>query len=116
MKILTVQEERIKLQIWDTAGQERFRNITPVYFRNSNGIVLVFDVSNIDSFENVTYWLACLENHGTSQKPKALVGNKIDLTKRKVSRKRAEALAVKHNIPYYETSALNNVGIDEVFE
>eukprot|EP01057_Protomagalhaensia_wolfi_P006254 Protomagalhaensia_wolfi_Nauph_80__6253@NODE_950_length_1857_cov_22_175468_g717_i0_p1_GENE_NODE_950_length_1857_cov_22_175468_g717_i0NODE_950_length_1857_cov_22_175468_g717_i0_p1_ORF_typecomplete_len440_score46_40Ras/PF00071_22/1_1e59Roc/PF08477_13/1_8e27Arf/PF00025_21/1_2e18FeoB_N/PF02421_18/4_6e08Gtr1_RagA/PF04670_12/6_7e08GTP_EFTU/PF00009_27/1_7e05ATP_bind_1/PF03029_17/0_00012SRPRB/PF09439_10/0_00038RsgA_GTPase/PF03193_16/80RsgA_GTPase/PF03193_16/0_083MMR_HSR1/PF01926_23/0_15MMR_HSR1/PF01926_2 len=115
-KLIQLGDETVRLQIWDTAGQERFRNITPVYFRSAMGVVLVFDVTSVKSFENVSYWLESLSKHASHEMSKVIVGNKVDLADRQVSRRRGEALAAKHGLHYLETSALMNSGVAEVFE
>jgi len=114
-KMIDCDGEKVKLQVWDTAGQEKFRTITPVYFRSAMGVALVFDVTKIDTFNNVTYWLKVLSQTADDSILKVLVGNKIDLTPRKVSTKSAMALANKHQIRYFETSAKENFNVDEVF-
>ena len=79
VKNMEVDGDQIKLQVWDTAGQERFRNIAPVYFRGADGLMLVFDVCNETSFENVRNWLTDIERHVEKQTVvKMLVGNKAD--------------------------------------
>ena len=79
VKSMEVDGDQIKLQVWDTAGQERFRNIAPVYFRGADGLMLVFDVCNETSFENVRNWLTDIERHVEKQTVvKMLVGNKAD--------------------------------------
>eukprot|EP01054_Gregarina_sp_Poly1_P011282 Gregarina_sp_Poly_1__11281@NODE_937_length_5654_cov_79_487918_g663_i0_p3_GENE_NODE_937_length_5654_cov_79_487918_g663_i0NODE_937_length_5654_cov_79_487918_g663_i0_p3_ORF_typecomplete_len311_score53_62Ras/PF00071_22/7_7e29Arf/PF00025_21/1_7e06Roc/PF08477_13/8_8e05FeoB_N/PF02421_18/0_0014RsgA_GTPase/PF03193_16/0_0037GTP_EFTU/PF00009_27/0_19_NODE_937_length_5654_cov_79_487918_g663_i01281060 len=80
------------------------------------GVVLVFDVTSPESFENVSYWLESLANHASEDICKIIVGNKVDLANRQVSRKRAEALASHHGLRYFETSALTNSGVREIFE
>lgn len=66
-KVLDISGKRIKLQVWDTAGQERFRNITVSYFRGAHGIVLVYDVSDRKTFENVVYWAETIKQVGREQ-------------------------------------------------
>lgn len=116
-KIVKIGHETVRLQIWDTAGQERFRNITPVYFRSAMGVILVFDVTSQQSFENVSFWLESLALHAGNDISKIIVGNKVDLVDaRQVSKRRAEALAAKHGLEYFEASALSNIGVQEIFE
>eukprot|EP00887_Chlorella_sp_A99_P006405 scaffold3.g6405.t1 len=113
-KIRTVELDGkvIKLQIWDTAGQERFRTITSSYYRGAHGIIVVFDVTDQDSFNNVKQWLNEIDRraHGYANENvnKLLVGNKVDLTsKRVVDSATAKAFADEIGIPYIETSAKN---------
>ena len=84
-KIRTIEHDgkTIKLQIWDTAGQERFRTITSSYYRGAHGIIVVYDVTDSDTFDNVKQWLQEIERYASENVKKLLVGNKSDLTQRK---------------------------------
>uniref|UniRef100_UPI00398F2F81 ras-related protein Rab-39B-like n=1 Tax=Pristiophorus japonicus TaxID=55135 RepID=UPI00398F2F81 len=108
---------RIKLQLWDTAGQERFRSITRSYYRNSVGGLLMFDVTNRKSFENIREWLNEVNAHVFPNKTIfVLVGHKSDLTdERDVSSEEAERLAEALGLSYIETSAKNNSNVDQAF-
>jgi len=117
IKTLTLEGKRVKLQIWDTAGQERFQTITTSYYRGANGIVIVFDVTNQSSFENVRKWLDDVERHASPNIVKLLIGNKCDLEhKRVIDYHTAKALADRLNIPYLETSAKASTNVNEAFE
>merc|ERR1712100_792056 len=85
-KIRTIELDgkTIKLQIWDTAGQERFRTITSSYYRGAHGIIVVFDVTDQESFENVKHWLQEIDKYANEGVMKLLVGNKSDLQSKKV--------------------------------
>ena len=86
VKELITDKYKINLQIWDTAGQERFRSITKSFFQNSNGILFVYDITNINTFHNVKDWIRDSEMNTNNRFEKLLIGNKIDLKdKRKVS-------------------------------
>ncbi|CAN1333797.1 GTP-binding protein YPTM2 [Linum perenne] len=107
-KIRTVEQDgkTIKLQIWDTAGQERFRTITSSYYRGAHGIIVVYDVTDQESFNNVKQWLNEI----------LLVGNKSDLTSNKVvSYETGKALADELGIPFMETSAKNASNVEDAF-
>eukprot|EP00741_Cyanophora_paradoxa_P001045 tig00000455_g1006.t1 len=106
----------IKLQIWDTAGQERFRIISNTYYRLAQGIVVCFDVTNKESFDNVKTWLKRIDKHSRGDVNKILVGTKCDLTaQRQVDTNTAAEFARSLNIPYLETSAKTGYKVDEVF-
>ena len=85
----------IKLQIWDTAGQERFRTITSSYYRGAHGIIVVYDITNMDSFKNVKRWLTEIDKYARDNVSKLLVGNKIDIKQREVTAEEAQAFAAE---------------------
>ena len=115
-KIRTVESNGslIKLQIWDTAGQERFRTITASYYRGAHGIIVVFDLSDPESFSNVKQWLIESDHYSRQCISKTLVGNKSDL-KRYVSTDEASNYAESMGMNYIETSAKNADNIDTLF-
>jgi Ras-related protein Rab-18 len=117
VKHLDVNDKRVKLTIWDTAGQERFRTLTSSYYRGAHGVVLVYDVTRTDTFENLQQWLKEVQlyspNNGESV-VKLLVGNKIDLG-RKVDRADAEAWARSQGMLFLEASAKTKLGIRQCF-
>lgn len=83
-KIRTIELDgkRVKLQIWDTAGQERFRTITTAYYRGAMGILLVYDVTDKATFENIRNWIKNIELHASNNVNKMLIGNKADMDPR----------------------------------
>ncbi len=96
----------MKLQIWDTAGQERFRTITSSYYRGANGIIVVYDVTDRESFANVKQWLHEIDRYASESVHKLLVGNKIDLEKKRVvSTQEGKEFADSIGIEFIETSA-----------
>uniref|UniRef100_H3DLJ6 RAB39B, member RAS onco family n=1 Tax=Tetraodon nigroviridis TaxID=99883 RepID=H3DLJ6_TETNG len=109
--------KRIKLQIWDTAGQERFRSITRAYYRNSVGGLLLFDITNRRSFQNVHNWLEEAQSHVQPHHIVfLLVGHKCDLEAlRQVPRQEAERLAGAFGMRYVETSALDAINVEKAF-
>lgn len=110
-----VGDAEISLQIWDTAGQERFRSMAPMYYRGAKAAVLVFDVTNEESFQRVTTWLRDLRAHADPDVVICLAGNKCDKTPT-FDLTTAEEEAVKLGCKFFQTSALTGVGINEVFE
>jgi Ras-related protein Rab-18 len=117
VKHMDVSGKRIKLTIWDTAGQERFRTLTSSYYRGAHGVVLVYDVTRMDSFENLEQWLKEVQLYspnGGENVVKLLVGNKIDL-ERTVPREQAEAWARSQGMLFLEASAKTKLGIRQVF-
>ncbi|KAF5634109.1 GTP-binding protein ypt2 [Fusarium sp. NRRL 25303] len=117
-KIRTIELDgkRVKLQIWDTAGQERFRTITTAYYRGAMGILLVYDVTDERSFNNIRTWFQNVEQHATEGVNKILIGNKCDWEeKRVVSTEQGQALADELGIPFLEVSAKSNINIDKAF-
>nr|GMC61863.1 ras-related protein RABD2a [Ipomoea batatas] len=117
-KIRTVEQDgkTIKLQIWDTAGQERFRTITSSYYRGAHGIIIVYDITDQESFNNVKQWLNEIDRYASENVNKLLVGNKSDLTdNRAVSYDTAKAFADEIGIPFMETSAKNASNVEQAF-
>lgn len=115
-KIVDVDGTKVKLQIWDTAGQERFRSITHAYYRDSQALLLLYDVTSETSFENIRAWLAEIYEYASSDVIIMLLGNKADLNKeRVVSREQGEKLAKDHNVAFMETSAKSGLNVDLAF-
>ena len=117
-KIRTVRMDgkTIKLQLWDTAGQERFRTITSSYYRGAHGIIVVYDVTNRESFEHVKGWLHEISKHASDNVNKILIGNKCDLVgQRKVEKETAQQFADSLSIPFMEASAKKATNVEEAF-
>ena len=117
-KIRTVELDgkTIKLQIWDTAGQERFRTITSSYYRGANGIIIVYDVTDQESFSNVKTWLQEIDRYASTNVSRLLVGNKCDLTNKKVvDFTTAKEFADQLQMPFLETSAKNAKNVEQAF-
>jgi Ras-related protein Rab-18 len=117
VKHLQVDGQRVKLTIWDTAGQERFRTLTSSYYRGAHGVVLVYDVTRVDSFENLEQWLKEVQMYtpGNGEMVvKLLVGNKCELD-RKVPTERADDWARSQGMLFLEASAKTRLGIRQVF-
>ncbi len=113
---MDLEGKTVKLQIWDTAGQERFRTITSSYYRGAHGIIVVYDVTDQESFNNVKQWLNEIDRYANENVNKLLVGNKSDLTAKKVvDYQTAKAFADEIGIPFLETSAKNATNVEEAF-
>lgn len=105
-----------KYEIWDTAGQERYRTLVPMYYRGAHVALIVFDVTNKDSFNDAKMWIKTLEKENEDF-VKILIGNKSDLVdQRIINRDEAIELADKHSLIYYECSAKTGYGIKEIFD
>ncbi|KAK8235276.1 small GTP-binding protein [Phyllosticta capitalensis] len=101
---------------WDTAGQERFRTITSSYYRGAHGICVVYDVTDMDSFNNVKQWLQEIDRYATEGVNKLLVGNKSDMADKKVVEYTvAKEFADSLGIPFLETSAKNASNVEQAF-
>ncbi|XP_069766737.1 ras-related protein Rab-27A [Narcine bancroftii] len=110
--------QRIHLQLWDTAGQERFRSLTTAFFRDAMGFLLLFDLTNEQSFLNVRNWISQLQMHAYCENPDiVLCGNKCDLEDQRVVKEEdAKELAEKYGLPYFETSAATASNVNKVVE
>lgn len=116
IRTIDLDGKTIKLQIWDTAGQERFRTITSSYYRGAHGIIVVYDTTDLESFNNVKQWLHEIDRYASDNVNKLLVGNKSDLTtKRAVSFDQAKEFADTLGIEFVETSAKNSTNVEKAF-
>ncbi|KDR72957.1 hypothetical protein GALMADRAFT_252317 [Galerina marginata CBS 339.88] len=114
---MEIKGKKVKLSIWDTAGQERFRTITSSYYRGAQGVILVYDVANRESFEALPRWYSELETYVSSSVVKILVGNKVDKEfSRQVPTAEAEKFATRMSSLFIETSAKTAVGVKETFQ
>eukprot|EP00761_Pharyngomonas_kirbyi_P002944 gb/GECH01002948.1/.p1 GENE.gb/GECH01002948.1/~~gb/GECH01002948.1/.p1 ORF type:complete len:203 (+),score=36.67 gb/GECH01002948.1/:1-609(+) len=114
---LEINGENYKMHIWDTAGQERFRNITASYYRGAHAVVVIYDITNKESFENIQHWLGEIDQYADANITKFLVGNKCDLEElRQVSKADAQKYADSLNIKFIETSAKTNDNVSEAFQ
>lgn len=106
--------KKVRIKIWDTAGQERYKSLTAAFFRNAQGVILCYDISNAETFENLKYWLQSInlnlgEKNGIK---KIIIGNKVDLP-REVSLEDAQTFAKQNDVPYFETSAKENINVND---
>lgn len=113
---LNVDNKKVNIAIWDTAGQERFHALGPIYYRDSQGAILVYDITDEDSFQKVKNWVKELKKMLGDDISLCIAGNKIDMEKdRHVTVSEAEEYARSVGAKHYHTSAKLNKGIDELF-
>ncbi|SCU88229.1 LADA_0E08944g1_1 [Lachancea dasiensis] len=112
-------DHTIKFEIWDTAGQERFASLAPMYYRNAQAALVVYDVTKPQSFIKARHWVKELHEQASRDIIIALVGNKLDIIEnggeRKVAREEAENLAQQEGLLFFETSAKSGSNVNEVF-
>jgi small GTP-binding protein len=111
---LVVNDRKVKLQIWDTAGQEKFRTITKAYYRGAHGILLVYDVTSTESFNQTRQWMQSIQENMTEPVSVIFVGNKCDM-ERRVDKEDAQELANEFEVEYFETSAKTGEGVEQTF-
>ncbi|XP_034045716.1 ras-related protein Rab-26-like [Thalassophryne amazonica] len=115
-KVLNIDGVKVKLQIWDTAGQERFRSVTHAYYRDAHALLLLYDVTNKTSFDNVQAWLTEIHEYAQQDVVLMLLGNKADAThERVVKREDGERLAKEFGVPFMETSGRSGLNIELAF-
>ena len=113
-----INNEKVLVKIFDTAGQERFKSITANYLRNAEGVILVYDLTSTESFENLKFWIESIKNNLGNDEPIPIIiiGNKIDLEDaRQINKSVAEKFAKDNNYKYFETSAKTGEGVDDAF-
>ena len=115
VKVIKYNNNLYNINISDTAGQERFKSIPMKYYQNADGVLILFDVTNKESYENVNKWFEDIKKSGGNEKKcMYLIGNKIDINEREVSHDEGKYLADSLNINYYEMSCKININIYEV--
>lgn len=117
---VNINDHIVKFEIWDTAGQERFASLAPMYYRNAQAALVVYDVTKPQSFIKARHWVKELHEQASQDIIIALIGNKIDLLEddpdsRKVAKEEGEKLAEEENLLFFETSAKTAININEVF-
>ena len=106
----------IKFKIYDTAGQERFKSISNNYIKKAHGILLMYDITDQNSFNNIKNWMETINENAGSKMPIVLIGNKCDLNdERKISKKIGKNLADEFGIHFFETSSKDNINIEKAF-
>ena len=116
-KVEAINNQTINIKLWDTAGQERYKALTQNYFRNAEGVLLTFDVTNTDSFNNLKDWIGSIKTNMEGKNiflPLIIVGNKIDMEDaREITKEDAEKFVSDNNYKYFETSAKTGEGVDD---
>ena len=118
-KLVTLEDGKIvKVQLWDTAGEERFRTIAKSYYKGAHGIVLIYDVTNRKTYENIRKWMNQIKDDSSSNISIILVANKIDCENeyRQVTKEEGKTLAKSNNLPIFEASAKDNINVEESFK
>ena len=117
-KIKLKNGKDVRLRIFDTAGQERSRAVSASFIKKADGVILMYDISDLDSFEAVDNWIKSIKEIGKEKLPIVLVGNKCDLSddERKISLKEGQDKANEFQIPFYETSCKDGINIKEALE
>ncbi|GFO32039.1 ras-related protein rab-26 [Plakobranchus ocellatus] len=114
-KVVDVEGTKVKLQIWDTAGQERFRSITRAYYRDANALLLLYDVSNKNSFDNIRAWLGEIQEYSQDDVVIMLLGNKCDCHERAVRKEDGDRLSKEYGVAFMETSAKTGMNVELAF-
>ena len=115
IKIINFDNKLIKLQIFDTAGQERFRTITKTYYKGAHGIILMYDITDANSFKNVENWIKQIKANAQANVRMVLVGNNCDNPNRKVTEEEGKKMADYFNMAFFEVSPKLNYNVNEVF-
>ena len=116
-KNVMVDDKSVKLQIWDTAGQERFKTITSAYYRGADGIIIVYDITDRNSFAHIKDWLDDVNKYTDDNPLKIIVGNKIDLIKDKqINNNDMKTMTAQTGIEIIECSAKDSIKINELME
>eukprot|EP01084_Bolivina_argentea_P239227 402112_1 len=113
---VSVGDYLVKFEIWDTAGQEKYRSLAPLYYRGASAALVVYDITNRESFDNARKWIEEVQTQEGHHVVVGLAGNKVDLAaNRKVSISEGEEFAKQKNFIFFETSAKNSTNIKEIF-
>jgi len=116
-RVIDFDDVSVKLQIWDTAGQERFAGVTANFFRDAMGVLLIFDLTNKETFKNIQKWAKKVDDNAPDNTVRLLIGNKCDISEREreVTTQEGQELATQYQIHYWEVSALSGEKIQEAF-
>lgn len=113
---LQIGKDKIRLQVWDTAGQEKYQSITKTFYKNTDCVVVVFDLSSEDTFKDIeNIWMREIKKNCDNDVELMLLGNKSDIEDRKVTSQQAQEYADKNQMIYYETSAKEGTNVETAF-
>ncbi|KII71095.1 Ras-related protein Rab-11A [Thelohanellus kitauei] len=116
-RLIEIDGKVVKVMIWDTAGQERYRSILNTYYRGAVGVILVYDITKHQSFENLAIWLTEIQEHVNKNTGIILIGNKTDIRDhRAVSLEEGQQFAITHGINFLEASALDTTNVEIALE
>ena len=115
VKKINFKGKKIKLNIWDTDGQERIRNITQAFYKGAHALIFMYDVTDQNSFKNLSNWIKQVEAHGEKNLVKVLVGNNCDKLDRVVTEEEGKQLAEDFSIGFFETSPKTDKNVSELF-
>ena len=116
IKTLDINGKSVEIQIWDTPGHVRFRNIISSYYRGADGIMLVYDITDLESFQSLNSWLIEIEKNAPKDIYKILIGNKCDLEiERKVTVEQGTDFAAKYGMQFFETSSKQSINVSDSF-
>ena len=111
------KSDKYNLKIWDTAGQERFKSLTMTFYKQSQGMMICFDLTKPRTFESLRRWTVAVNQNCEKGIATLLIGNKCDLEdERAISKEQAQQFAADNNMQYFETSAKSNINVQEAFE
>jgi len=114
-----INGKTVRIKIWDTAGQEKFQSLTKSFFRNAEGIMIVFDVTNSETYDHIIYWTQSIKIYVDSEIeniPVIIIGNKIDSNKREINKQEAQKYSQELGYPYFETSAKTGENVNKTID
>ena len=114
-----INGKTIRIKIWDTAGQEKFHSLAKGFFRNAQGIMVVYDVTKSETYQNLRHWTQSIKTHMGNDIDKIsviIIGNKIDSNEREVNKQEAEAFSRELGYPYFETSAKSGENVNTTIQ
>lgn len=115
MKLIDIDNKKLKMQLWDTAGQERYKTINNIYYKGAMGIILTYAINDRNSFNNISNWLTQIRENSSDEVCLILAGNKSDLNDRQVEFTEGKSLADSLKVPFFECSAKDGKNIEELF-